>query len=382
MKFNEQEDFLLRSVKLALRGERIDSGVLPESFPELAMHHKLLPLVCEGLDPVPAVLKKQAMIQVASQTRRSIGALTAYEHLRSLGAHPLIVKGALCRMLYPSPDHRISGDEDFYVREDEFDLCCRGLEQLGMKPSDPKLESWYDSGKTVHIELHRKLFGDFQLREYPLEELFGDGFERTQLYTLDQGTEIESLDPHMHFLYLILHAYKHFLFSGFGVRQLCDIGLWARAYERSIDWKLLYRQCEKVRAVYFTAAVFRIVRETLEISFGLPMMWKAVSVDPEPLLLDILDAGIYGSASSERLHSAVALGQGNRNPLRTIFPERSYMLAKYPPQPGQKTPPLPVLWGKRLGEYAINVLKKQEDPMGAAALVKQRRKLLRYYKIQ
>ena len=381
-KYSEAEKILLRSVTLSLRGERFDPGALPDGFQELAVQHKLLPLVCQTLSTVPAGMKKQAMIQVATQTRRSMGALDAYDYLRSLGAHPMILKGALCRMLYPAGDHRISGDEDFYVRKNEFALCCQGLEQLGFAPVDENKESWYDMGKTVHIELHQTLFGEVRNREYPLEELFSRAFEQVRVYEPEPGRLVESLDPHLHFLYLILHAYKHFLFSGFGLRQICDIGLWARKFEACIDWKLLYQQCERVRAVYFTAALFRIARELFEIDFRPTEMWERITVDPEPLLRDVLAAGIYGSASSERLHSAVALGQGSSKPLRAIFPDRSYMLSKYPPKPGKKALPLGILWAKRLGEYGSKVLKKQEDPFGTAALAKQREKLLHFYKIQ
>jgi len=382
MKLNDQQKILIQAVKHGLRKERFDPGPMPQALWELAVAHKLLPLVCDAIASVPMAVKKQTMIQVAAQTRRSLGALTAYDHLRSLGAHPTILKGALCRMLYPAPDHRISGDEDFYVPANEFDLCCNGLQQLGMMPADAKKESWYDAGRTVHIELHRTLFGEIQSGEHPLNELFADAFDRVCTYEPEPGREVASLDSHLHFLCLILHAFKHFLYSGFGLRQICDIGLWAREYEACIDWQLLHRQCESVRAVHFTAAVLRIARETLGISFDPTELWESISVDPEPLLRDVLDAGIYGSASSERLHSAVALGQGKRNPLRTLFPERSYMLAKYPVRDGKKAPPLAVLWGRRLGEYALGVLKKQEDPMGAAALAKRRKKLLQYYKIR
>lgn len=381
MKYTEQEKILLQAVKLSLRGEQFAPDTLPEGLRELAAQHKLLPLLCEALPTLPLDTKKQALLQVAAQTRRSLGALEVYDHLCGLGAHPMILKGALCRMLYPSGDHRISGDEDFYVSANEFALCCQGLEQWGLTAVDEKKESWYDAGKTVHIELHRTLFGDFQLREYPLEELFSNAFDRVSTYQPEPGRQIHSMDPHLHFLYLILHAYKHFLFSGFGLRQICDIGLWAREYEACIDWELLYRQCEGVRAVDFTAALFRIARETFEIKFDPTELWERIKVDPQPLLRDVLDAGIYGTASSERLHSAVTVGQGINNPLRALFPERSYMLGKYPPKPGKKNQPLAVLWARRLGEYGVKVLKKQEDPMGAAALAKQRKKLLRFYKI-
>lgn len=366
-------------MKHALRSETFVPQTDPMLVRELAVQHKVLPLVCEAIPTVPPVMKKQAMLQLVHQTQMSRTALDVYDYLCGLGAHPLILKGILCRSLYPQPDHRISGDEDFYVPEKEFDLCCRWLEEYGLHPWDDRKVSWSDSAGTVHIELQKFLFDQNQLKKYPLEQLFSDGFAQTASYEPEPGRWVRSFDPHLHFLYLILHAYKHFLYSGFGLRQICDIGLWAKTYGDRIDWDRLYQECRSVRAVHFTAAVFQIVGDVLGIRFSPQGRWNTVSVDPEPLLLDVLDAGIYGSATSDRVHSAVALGKGHV--LRTLFPERSYMDAKYPRSDGKKIP-LPVLWTRRLGEYAIGVLKKQEDPAASAAVVTQRRKLLRYYKIQ
>lgn len=103
-----------------------------------------------------------------------------------------------------------------------------------------------------------------------------------------------TMPPHEHLLYLLLHAYKHFVRSGIGLRQFCDIGLWARAYHNEIDWQRLYEQCESVHAATFAAAAFRIARDDLGIEFDLPAPWDG-SIDVEPLLHDTLCGGVYGS---------------------------------------------------------------------------------------
>lgn len=40
-----------------------------------------------------------------------------------------------------------------------------------------------------------------------------------------------------HLIFLLLHAFKHFISSGVGVRQLCDIALWMRRFGAQIDWQ-------------------------------------------------------------------------------------------------------------------------------------------------
>ena len=111
------------------------------------------------------------------------------------------------------------------------------------------------------------------------------------------------MPPHEHLLYLLLHAYKHFVRSGIGLRQFCDIGLWARAYHGEIDWQRLPEQCESVHAATFAAVAFRIARDYLGIEFDLPAPWSE-AVDVEPLLHATLCGGVYGSNDLTRLHSS------------------------------------------------------------------------------
>ena len=146
-----------------------------------------------------------------------------------------------------------------------------------------------------------------------------------------------TMPPHEHLLYLILHAYKHFVYSGIGLRQFCDIGLWARAYHDRIDWQRLHDQCAGVHAATFAAAAFRIARTYLGIDFDLPGLWDG-DVDVEPLLHDTLCGGVYGSNSYTRLHSStVTLNAvkasrtgGKSSVLRTVFPKRAYLERRYP----------------------------------------------------
>ena len=391
MKLRSHEQILLDALKARLTGgyvplESAEDEQIRDLF-ALAQNHKLLPMVYEAVagqsslhDPRLLPYKRQAVLQVMRQTQLSQAALSVYEHLHSCGLHPLILKGAVCRRLYPSGDHRISGDEDLYIPKEELEQCCSILSQIGLKPDNPGLEGWTDPTRSVHIELHRELFPSGQIDGSKLERFFRNGFAQPYAYEVEPGRWVESFDPHLHFLYLILHAYKHFLFSGFGIRQVCDIGLWAKVYENEIQWEWLRSQLVEVKALNFAGAILRIARDTLGIDLTIPEDWDAKRFDPQYLLRDILDAGIYGSATSSRSHSAIALGDRKGRSIHTLFPDSQYMMRKYPQWNG-KGYMLPVMWARRLGEYGVGVLKRKEDPLEAISIAKERQKLLKYYKI-
>ena len=150
-----------------------------------------------------------------------------------------MVKGQLCSRLYLLRDHRISADDDLLIPDGEFLACHEQLLTNGLTTDTPADElatadevSYTKNGSTLYIELHRHLFDSSEDAHDELNYFFAD----------IPAAEIDGLltmPPHEHLLYLLLHAYKHFVRSGIGLRQFCDIDLWARAYHAEIDWQRL-----------------------------------------------------------------------------------------------------------------------------------------------
>ena len=363
----------------------------------LANQQKLLPIVFEAVRKMPAagenaalfaVTKQQVIGQVLNQTVRSAEFADLYHKLRAAGLHPIVVKGQLCSRLYPLKDHRISADDDLLIPDGEFMACHEQLLTNGLTTDTPVDElstadevSYTKNGSPLYIELHRHLFDSSEDAHDELNHFFADL----------NSVEIDgflAMPPHEHLLYLVLHAYKHFVRSGIGLRQFCDIGLWAREYHDEIDWQRLHEQCESVHAATFAAAAFRIARDYLGIDFDLPMPWDA-SIDVEPLLHDTLCGGVYGSNDLTCLHSSTvtlnavkASRTGEKSSvLSTVFPKREYLERRYPYL--KKRPYLlPVAWVQRIAHYAS---EKQSNPdnsaSGSIKLGKERIELMKRYGI-
>lgn len=398
MTLTTTETQFLHIAKAAISGgdlpaEKVD---WPAIF-TLANQQKLLPILFEAVRKMPAaeenvalfaVTKQQVIGQVLNQTVRSAEFSDLYHKLRSAGLHPIVVKGQLCGRLYPLKDHRISADDDLYISDAEFMACHEQLLANGLTTDTPTDElatadevSYTKKGSPLYIELHRHLFDSAEDAHDELNHFFTDL----------KPVEIDgflAMPPHEHLLYLILHAYKHFVRSGIGARQFCDIGLWARAYHAEIDWQRLHEQCESVHAATFAAAAFRIARDYLGIKFDLPAPWSE-AVDVEPLLHDSLCGGVYGSNDLTRLHSSTvtlnavkASRTGEKSSvLRTVFPKREYLERRYPYL--KKRPYLlPVAWVQRLAHYAS---EKQSgagnSASGSIKLAKERIELMKQYGI-
>ena len=361
----------------------------------LANQQKLLPILFEAARKTPAaeenaalfaVTKQQVIAQVLHQTMRASEFADLYHKLRSAGLHPIVVKGQLCSRLYPQTDHRISADDDLYIPDAEFMACHEQLLANGLTTDTPADEfatadevSYTKSDSPLYIELHRHLFDSAEDAHDELNHSFAD----LNPVEID---DFLAMPPHEHLLYLVLHAYKHFVRSGIGLRQFYDIGLWARAYHNEIDWQRLHDQCESVHAATFAAAAFHIAGVYLGIEFDRPAPWDG-SIDVEPLLHDSLCGGVYGSNDLTRLHSSTVTLNAVKTSrtgeksgvLRTVFPKREYLEHRYPYL--KKRPYLlPVARVQRIAHYASEKQSGADSSTsGSIKLAKERIELMKRY---
>lgn len=335
--------------------------------------------------------------QVAIQVMKTTEFLEVYQKLCDLGVKPLLVKGLICRNIYPLPDYRPSTDEDVFILPEHFRLCHKEFMDFGMKllKEDEDIEeayevSYWKEPMLLYIELHKSLFpaesdayGDFNR--------FFEGVHDNAIQETIHGVPIYTLNYTEHLFYLICHTFKHFLGSGFGIRQVCDITLFANHYGKEIDWEYLLKQCKEISADKFVATIFRIGEKYLTFNpekACYPETFRELAVDEDDLLNDMFDGGVLGNSDLSRIHSSnITLNAVTANKkgkessgmvLKTIFPSRKYLvkwykyLDKYPFL-------LPVAWVSRIFRYLGEADKRHNNPGQVVQIGTQRVELLRKY---
>lgn len=401
---NHTNTLFLKALGAALKNERLhEENLSSESLLgllQLAEAHQVLPMVfetvyaCPGADAgILRIYRMRSMQLVAIQTQKTAEFLPLLAELSASGAKPLVVKGLVCRNLYPKPDFRLSSDEDLLIEPEKTALCHDVLTRWGLQTKDPESNA-YELGyhrpdSYQYIELHRSLFPQESDAYGDLNRFFADVHSRSV-----EQNGIATLCPTDHILYLILHAFKHFLHSGFGIRQVCDLVLFANAYGREIRWDWVLDCCRQVRAEKFAAAMFRIGRKYLNLSLEdsrYPLQWQAILVDEMALLEDILGAGVYGGSDMSRKHSsrmtleavsAQNRGEANHSGLlKSLFPTAREMEGRYP---YLKSKPLllPLAWTDRLVNYYRELTKtRANSPAESIRIGKERIDLLKQYGI-
>ena len=405
----------LKIMKASLAGkqaalEREISSNEWETLFKLAGIHNVLPMFYEAVYASPSLrqaeppflpgIKRQVWQQVMLQTRRTGEFLQLNQALQEAGVKPLVVKGIICRNLYPQPDHRQSSDEDVLIPEEQFAACHQVMADFGLcaPMNEAEMAAAYEipyrkAGSPLYIELHKHLFPPESDAYGDLNRFFAGVFHRAIPEEIQCQT-VYTMAPTDHLFYLICHAFKHFLHSGFGIRQVCDIVLYANAYGSQIDWALVLEHCKEIRADKFAAALFQIGSKYLVFDpekACWPYAWQQIAVDELPMLVDLLSAGVYGGADMSRKHSssitldAVAAQKQGRKAkhavLTSAFPSAAKLEGRYP---YLKKHPwlLPVAWCSRLWTYSKET-KNARDNNAADALKigSERIELLKAYGI-
>lgn len=408
-----QEKLFLEALKASLTNTTV-TWTTPLSFEEwqsifnLAESHKVLPLIFHAVYSCPAAvsldaglfaaMKRRTLTLTLNQVQRTAEFLKLYEKLAEEGITPLIIKGLICRELYPKPDLRISSDEDILVPDEDFAKTIEVLKSCGMKLKGELAEgagevALVSEKGSSYIELHRQLFTEDSKAYGELNAYFANCFDSKVSLNV-QGTTVYTMEPGMHLFYLFCHAFKHFLHGGFGLRQVCDIIMFSNAYGKEIDWQKLLQQCKELRMEKFVAALFKIGKKYLVFDgkkADFPLEWQSMEIDEADLLEDLLGSGIYGSSTLSRKHSshmtldAVAESkQGKKSGnalLKAVFPSAKDLEGRYP-YLKEKPFLLPIAWTSRMVTYGKQTQSMDNNSVAEAIRMgKDRVELLKKYGI-
>ena len=367
----------------------------------LSCQHDVLPLIMNTVYRDTGLCRYEALRSEMMRSARKIAVFQAkktgdflllYKQMNQSGLYPAVLKGIICRNMYETPELRFSLDEDILIPPHEIHRYHEFLLKHGFRMTDPDIsleradEVSYSHPETkLYLEVHKYLFPPPDPVYGDLNSLFEVFEEPVTVRICD--TDIQTLGYTDHFLYLICHAYKHVIYSGIGIRQICDIGLFAEIYMKFIDWERIVSSCKEKNLDLFLSAVFRICTKYLGIDLSfLPISLQ--EVDESPLLEDILTGGTYGAADENRLHSATMTlraitadkaGHKSYGLKKSLFPSKSYMMRSYPylKKHGYL---LPVAWAQRIYTY-LKDSNKKTDPGKTIGIGKKRIELMKKYKI-
>lgn len=412
MKIELENRILLELLRSFMDGEVLDlteKNISWERIYQFSLIHNVLPMTYESAyqisefgkapENLRATWKRQTIATVMNQMQRTSRFLEIYRKINQAGLEVLVVKGIICRLLYEKPDHRTSNDEDLFVRRQDFQRCHQifleeGLvAEQGTDLEQKDVVSYHDPGSGLHIELHQQLFSEESAAYGNFNAMFKQSMEKHIVQMVD-NVPVMTMNYTDHMLFLICHSFKHFLHSGFGIRQICDMVMFANKYGENIEWHYIMKQLRQIQGDVFWVNLVDIGVRYLGFSREKAHFYPetyGIQMDSEALLEDIFEAGVFGKSSENRLHSSnITLGayadSGNSTGstlLKTLFPKRKYLTGRYPIL--QKIPVLlPVMWLHRLLSYGMKLLPGKRKTVSAAESLdigNKRIELMKKYRI-
>lgn len=366
----------------------------------LSSIHMVFPMVVDALYRTyperMEIYKKSAVKEVTRQAMKTASFVSLYQKMSEEKLCPSVIKGIVNRNLYHEPELRCSVDEDLFVGSDDINkyhdfLLKQGFQQVDLDVSLETADeiSYCNPENHLYLEVHKQLFSTEDDIYRDMNKAFKILEEPVTIRIYD--TEIQSIGYTDHLLYMICHAYKHLIYSGIGIRQLCDMTLFAEAYGKYIKWNRINEYLDRLNLTVFARAIMKICVEHLGMDpekAGCSHLYPLCKIDELPLLEDILAGGIYGAQDENRLHSAnmtlTAVSEGKKGKkskgLRTsIFPSYAYMSGNFTYLKKYRFL-LPLAWMQRIFTYLINT-KKDTDPVKSIEIGKQRIELLKKYKL-
>ena len=168
------EERFLDAYRCAVNGrgtawEETDASVWRQLF-TIAGKHAVLPMIYEAVREDPAFLnlketyrnrmQDRATNITLSQAQFSARFLLLYQYLNRQGLYPIVMKGIICRNLYPHPEQRVSTDEDLLIPEEQYTQYHKALVEYGLTPvtADTELSEVSYESDGLYIELHKKPF--------------------------------------------------------------------------------------------------------------------------------------------------------------------------------------------------------------------------------
>ena len=159
--------------------------------------------------------------------------------------------------------------------------------------------------RSFTLELHYRIVGIYQFSRANelVDEIFSASHLKPSFVEL-YGQTYPVLPPTENVFYMLHHMLKHYLYSGFGSRLLCDFTLYLERYASEVNFEKIHFWCRESKIFH----LYELILESCRIYFGL-----SASIDPQVhcsasdcaiFLEKILADGDFGSDTQRKIVSS------------------------------------------------------------------------------
>ncbi len=204
------------------------------------------------------------------------------------------LKGAVIKNLYPTPDVREMNDIDILVDETKRDEIKNFMISNGYKPWEHK-DKDDDENSDDYI---KDPFLYFEIHKYLFEEVYSPEIAKHYENVKDMLVKDEDNNSGYHFadeefyIYLLVHAYKHFIRNGVGVRFLMDVYVYLNSHQE-LDLEYIDNTCEKLGIKTFENDVRKVAKMMFDLNTEVAE--DSLTKTEKSVYESIIGAGVFGN---------------------------------------------------------------------------------------
>lgn len=270
---------------------------------------------------IQSVMKSLAQVSFIKELEQSF---------EEVGIYHQVLKGAILKFLYPSPEMREMSDIDVMIYDENLNRAKKVVEDQGfVLYKSVKHHDIYIKPPLLIVELHHALY------DKDVDKIQYEYFRNKQYLKAVEGKKYSlQFNPEDFYIYLISHMAKHFYETGCGIRNIVDVYYYHRLYEATWDASVISEELEKCGLTEFENRIHTLAQVWLE--------GRNPDVFSRMLFEYMMDCGIYGKGEYGIWGKFAMLNKNKKVNYQTYakwwyyFPPRSYMendyiwLKKYP----------------------------------------------------
>ncbi len=333
--FSDEDTLLVKCARTWATPEEIKEALNPDLdwdyIIETATRHYISPLLYYSLEKIsdggapPEAMKTLQEMYTQALGRNIMASLQLSEVLKSASdaqIRVVVLKGmALAETVYPDVAIRPFGDMDLLIPEEDLHKMEEKLNKLGYKQSEIS-KGFYEKNGNVSIDL-----------QWQIASINFDLFWKDAVPASIEGANAFFLSPESLLIHLCLHVSSH---QYSRLSWLVDISETIHKYSEALDWELFLKESIQHRIHPLVRHVLHLVKEVLA-----PPIPEYVLDRLDSCKLSFFEERLFNSLAnpdmSEVKWTAMIgfLTQGGitskiRYILRLIFPDRDFMLVRYP----------------------------------------------------
>lgn len=348
----EQNNFRALGIRASYLAACALHGVIPEDDGEnldalfrFCRFHSITAVVAMAIESIPALgdqlkpWKQEKDLAIRKNILLNAEREQVQKALEDINCWYMPLKGSLLQFDYPRFGMRQMSDNDILFDESRTEavhqlMLDRGYEAVTYRTGN---HDEYVKKPVYNMELHRSLFQNGL--DPVLAEYYRDIFTKMRR---DGGNQFGyHLSREDFYVYLVAHAYKHWRYSGVGIRSLMDVYVYVSKYREELDWDYIRCELDKIQAESFEEEC----RSLSQRLFAQPVRNPELSEKEWKALDTYFSSGTYGTEEKavENKLDAIRNNEGSsetngklRYLINRLFPPVSYLAESFPGLERQK----------------------------------------------